>query len=80
MTNLHADVPMKAHAYKNRNAVEDKIPYKRGHRKPSKAHTNTIALTSDSPWCMWAFGSRAKLMLKRQEPCFHALKERKHTF
>ena len=31
------------------------------------------------PWWMWAFGSREKLILKRQSTCSHALNERRLT-
>ena len=63
MSNLHPHMPMRAHAYKNHNELEENIPYKSVQREPTKAQPDTIAFTLVFPRCMWAFGSRAKLML-----------------
>ena len=79
MLNLHAHMPMRAHAYKNHNALYENIPYKTVQREPTKAQPDTIAFTPVFPWSMWAFESRAKLMVKGQKLCCHALNQRRLT-
>ena len=58
---------MKAHAYKNHNALGETIPQKSVHRKPVKEHTHTIAFTPVFFSCMWALASRTKLILKQNK-------------
>ena len=76
MSNLYAHMPVKGQAYKDQNALEQTIPHKSAEKTYKSTHQYFHTLL---PWCMLAFGSQAKLMLKRQQPCRHALNERRLT-
>ena len=78
MSNLQAHMPMKAHAYKYHNELEEIMPQKRAQKIYETTHQYRSFYTRFSLVHV-GLQKLGKLMLKGQKPCCHVLNQRRLT-